>query len=37
MVAPPGCRVGEPVDPEANYPNCCRKKIICDNGISFNS
>ncbi|KAM7343556.1 uncharacterized protein ACRADG_010550 [Cochliomyia hominivorax] len=37
MVPPPGCTVGPAVDPESNYPNCCRKKIICSNGISFNS
>ncbi|XP_037812209.1 uncharacterized protein LOC119603974 [Lucilia sericata] len=37
MIPPEGCTVGEPVDPEANYPNCCRKKIICKNGLVFNS
>ncbi|XP_065367196.1 uncharacterized protein LOC135959965 [Calliphora vicina] len=37
MIAPPGCTVGPVVDPEANYPNCCRKKIICESGLIFNS
>lgn len=37
MIPPAGCEVDEPMDPEANYPQCCRRKIVCKDGKVFNS
>ncbi|XP_034097433.1 U-scoloptoxin(16)-Ssd1a-like [Drosophila albomicans] len=28
--APPGCHLGEPKFPNADYPKCCQREIICN-------
>ena len=37
MIPPTDCEVKEPMDPEANYPQCCHRKIVCKDGKVFNS